>query len=124
MGGAKAKSPPENIIPMSAVNKVKPSTAAGSAITNEAPGVPIIPALPPIVAFKQTHWTCSKCHIELPVTSKRCGTCRKWQGGKRGRSTKKQSSQMVNEKTPLAIMEFFYIRHFGYYIFQNGYKQL
>ncbi|MFM8622460.1 MAG: hypothetical protein ACKOB3_03680, partial [Holophagaceae bacterium] len=124
MSGAKAKSPPEKIIPMATVNQAQPLTtevmdttnealtfpvtqqlpptsknivpkstlstpavkhpnARDSAATNEAPEVPILPPFPAVAPLKPTHWTCSKCHIELTVTKKRCGNCRNWQGGKR-----------------------------------------
>jgi len=97
MGGAKAKPPPENMVSIAAVNAMNHSPAASSSTTTAGAVAPI---LPPFVPFKETHWTCPKCHMELLVTTKRCGTCRTWKGGKRGLSTKKTSKPVNNKTTP------------------------
>jgi hypothetical protein len=65
--GAKAKSPPENMVSIAAVNVMKHSTAAWSSTTTAGATAPILPSF---ASFKETHWTCPKCHIELLVTTK------------------------------------------------------
>ena len=67
MEGAKAKPPPENMVSIAAVNAMNHSPTASSSTTTAGAVAPI---LPPFVPFKETHWTCPKCHIELLVTTK------------------------------------------------------
>jgi hypothetical protein len=125
MGTAKRKSPPENMTAAAitrgaseidlavGTRKSPPETMAAGAITMDAAVKDVaavgtsandtgrLPSLPPFVVPPQTHWFCPKCKIELRITTKRCGTCRTWQGGKRGgATTTKKKSKSTSKAVP------------------------
>jgi uncharacterized protein YdaU (DUF1376 family) len=117
MGSAKRKSPPENMTAAAitrgaavmdvavGTRKSPPEMMAAGAITTDTAVMDVavgtsaretgrVPSLPPfVVGPPQTHWICPRCKCELRITTKRCGNCKTWQGGKRGgaKTTKKQS---------------------------------
>jgi hypothetical protein len=52
-----------------------------------------IPFIPPIAGtnMKVGTWICEFCDSQWPQSQKRCGTCKKWKGGKRSLSKNGQS---------------------------------
>ncbi len=60
-----------------------------------------IPSLPAI-ANNVVAWTCEFCDSQWPQSQKRCGSCKRWKGGKRSLSNikdkQKQTISKDNEK--------------------------
>ncbi len=60
-----------------------------------------IPFLPyRILVAKWYHWICEFCDSQRPQSQKRCGTCKRWKGGKRSLSNKNvnQEQSVSNNK--------------------------
>ncbi len=53
-----------------------------------------IPSLPEI-GGKVVPWICEFCDSQWPQLQKRCGTCRRWKGGKRSLSNKKDNQEQT-----------------------------
>jgi hypothetical protein len=69
-------------------------------LTNEVPAQSIqytIPSLPAI-AGKVVTWICEFCDSQWPQSQKRCGSCKRWKGGKRSLSKKKDNQEQTLSK--------------------------
>ncbi len=125
MGTAKRKSPPENMTAAAitrgaavmdvaiGTRKSPPEMMAAGAIPTDTAVMDVavgtsardtgrVPSLPPfVVGPPQTHWISPKCKCELRITTKRCGNCKTWQGGKRGGAkTPKKQSKSTSKAVP------------------------
>ncbi len=56
-----------------------------------------IPSLPPF-GSNLVAWICEFCDSQWPPLQKRCGTCKRWKGGKRSSSGKKDSKEKTVSK--------------------------
>jgi hypothetical protein len=56
-----------------------------------------IPSLPAI-AGKVVTWICEFCDSQWPQSQKRCGSCKRWKGGKRSLSKKKDNQEQIVSK--------------------------
>jgi hypothetical protein len=56
-----------------------------------------IPSLPGI-GGKVVPWICEFCYSQWPQSQKRCGTCKRWKGGKRSSSNKKDNQEQTVSK--------------------------
>jgi hypothetical protein len=56
-----------------------------------------IPSLPEI-AGKVVAWICEFCDSQWPQLQKRCGSCKRWKGGKRSLSNKKNNQEQTVSK--------------------------
>ncbi len=56
-----------------------------------------IPSLPAI-AGKVIAWICEFCDSQWPWSQKRCGSCKRWKGGKRSLSNKKNNQEQTVSK--------------------------
>ncbi len=57
-----------------------------------------IPSLPPFGSNVVT-WICEFCNSQWPPLQKRCGTCKRWRGGKRSSLGKKDSKEKLCQRT-------------------------
>jgi hypothetical protein len=57
-----------------------------------------IPCLPAI-AGKVATWICEFCDSQWPQLQKRCGSCKRWKGGKKGLSKKMDNQEQTVSKT-------------------------
>jgi hypothetical protein len=56
-----------------------------------------IPSLPAI-AGNMVAWICEFCDSQWPQSQKRCGSCKRWKGGKRSLSNKKDNQEQTVSK--------------------------
>ncbi len=56
-----------------------------------------IPSLPAI-AGNVVSWICEFCDSQWPQSQKRCGSCKRWKGGKRSLSNKKDKQELTMSK--------------------------
>jgi hypothetical protein len=58
-------------------------------------------AIPSLPAFGSNvvAWICEFCDSQWPPSKKRCGTCKRWKGGKRSLSAKKNSKEKLCQRT-------------------------
>ncbi len=69
-------------------------------LTTEVPAQFIqntIPSLPAI-AGKVVAWICDFCDSQWPQSQKRCGSCKRWKGGKRSLSNKRDNQEQTVSK--------------------------
>jgi hypothetical protein len=56
-----------------------------------------IPSLPAI-AGKVVTWICEFCDLQWPQLQKRCGSCKRWKGGKRSLPKRKDNQEQTVSK--------------------------
>ncbi len=58
---------------------------------------PTIPSLP-AMAGNMVAWMCEFCDLQLPQLQKRCGSCKRWKGGKKSLCNKKDKQEQTGTK--------------------------
>jgi hypothetical protein len=69
-------------------------------LTTEVPAQFILNTIPslPAIAGKVVTWICEFCDSQGPQLQKRCGICKRWKGGKRSLSNKKDNQEQTVTK--------------------------